>query len=250
MSRGVAVVRLESGVYDDLHSSAEVKHFPMSIIQVNHIQSNCRTRFASLIDISDITTTDAEEKDANFLSRALAAFSIAAVAKIDDSTAAGSVVDEYHDDGIDAFFFDRIEHVAYLVQSKWSKNGSGSIDLGSVLKFIEGVNHLLEGKTSLLGPKMQAKNQDVQDATADSQATFVLVIAYTGKPPLATEVQKPVDQLLNELNDDGALVSLQVLKQKELHDIVEQRALGESVDLTIMLHEWGIVREPYKAYYG
>jgi hypothetical protein len=119
-----------------------------------------------------------------------------------------------------------------------------------VLKFLQGVNHFLEGKTSLLGPKLQAKNQDIQDVLADSQATFVLVITYTGKPPLSAEVKGPVDQLLQDLNDDDDLVSLQVLRQKELHDIVEQRALGESVDLTIMLHEYGIVRDPYQAYYG
>ena len=222
----------------------------MSIIQVNHIQSNCRARFSSLIDMSDVTTTNLDDRDSQFLTRALAAFSIAALAKIDDASAAKSVVDEYHDDGIDAFYFDRIEHVAYLIQSKWVKNGSNSIDLGSMLKFIQGVNHFLEGQIAQLGPKMQVKNQDILDVLADSQATFVLVVAYTGKPGLAVEVRRPVDQLLSELNDDGDLVSLRELKQKELHDIVEQRALGESVDLTVLLHEWGVVREPYKVFYG
>jgi len=160
------------------------------------------------------------------------------------------VVDEFQDDGIDAFYFDRTEHVAYLVQSKWSKNGTGSIDVGSTLKFVQGVNHLLENRISALGPKMQAKAQDIQDLLEDSQAIFVLIIAYTGKAPLSAEVMTPITQLLDELNDDGDMVSLRVLKQKELHDIVETGALGSSVDLTIMLHEYGMVREPYKAYYG
>ncbi len=222
----------------------------MSIIQVNHIQSNCKSRFSSLIDVSDVNTGSPEEKETHFLTRALAAFSIAAIAKIDDTAASGSVIDESKDDGLDAFYFDRTEHVCYLAQSKWSKNGTTSIDVGSVLKFVQGVNHFLEGKLHLLGPKMQVKSQDIQDVLADSQATFVLVIAYTGKPQLSADAQKPLDQLLKDLNDDGDLVSVQVLKQKELHDIVEQRALGESVDLTIMLHEYGIVRDPFKAYYG
>jgi hypothetical protein len=222
----------------------------MSIIHVNHIQSNCRARFSSLIDMSDIDTPNIEDRESQFLTRALAAFSIAALAKIDDTAAAKAVVDEYHDDGIDAFYFDRTEHVAYLLQSKWVKNGLSTIDLGSMLKFIQGVNHFLEGQIAQLGPKMQGKNQDIQDALSDSQVTFVLVIGYTGKSPLAAEVRRPIDQLLNELNDDGDLVSLRELKQKELHDIVEQRALGESVDLTVLLHEWGVVREPYKVFYG
>src|SRR5579863_5888224 len=223
----------------------------MSIIQVNHIRSNCKGRFSALIDLSDVKVgTSDEDKENYFLTRSLAAFSVAAIAKVDDTVASQSVVDEFQDDGIDAFLYDRDEHVCYLVQSKWTKNGNGSIDVGSVLKFVQGVNHLLEGKIDQLGPKLQKKTQDIQDVLADSQATFVLVITYTGKAPVSVEAQKPLDQLLDELNDDADLVSLQVLKQKELHDVVEQRALGESVDLTIMLHEYGIVREPFKAYYG
>lgn len=89
----------------------------MSIIHVNHIQSNCRSRFSSTIDMSDVTTTDTGERDDKFLSRSLAAFAIAATAKVDDNIAAQSVVDEYRDDGIDAFLYDPNEHVAYLVQS-------------------------------------------------------------------------------------------------------------------------------------
>ncbi len=222
----------------------------MSIIQVGHIQKNCAARFAPLIDMSDVTTTDPEQRENHFLSRALAAFTIAAAAKTDDVSAAQAVVDEYHDDGIDAFFFDRNEHTAYLVQSKWMKDGTGSPDLGSILKFIQGINHFLEDQISLLGPKMRAKAADIQDVLADSQTTFVLIVAYTGKPPLSAEANTPLTQLLTELNDDGDLVSLRVLKQKELHEVVEAGAMGASVDIDIMLHEFGKISEPYIAYYG
>jgi len=200
--------------------------------------------------MADVTTSDPDEKDVNLLTRALAAFCIAAVAKVDDTLAAQAVVDEYGDDGIDAFYFDRVEHVAYLLQSKWAKNGSGSIDVGAVLKFIKGVNHFLEGKISELGPKMQAKKQEIQDALDDSQVTFVLLIAYTGKSPISPDAMGPLNELLGDLNDDGDLVSLRVLKQKDLHDIVEERALGDSVDLAILLHEFGHIHAPYNAYYG
>jgi hypothetical protein len=178
----------------------------MSIIQVGHIKKDCLARFSALVDMADIKATDGTQRENHFLSRALAAFSVAAVAKTDDVTAAKSVVDEFQDDGIDAFYFDRTEHIAYLVQSKWSADGSGSVDLGSILKFIQGINHLLEDKISLLGPKMQAKTADIQDALSDSQVTFVLMVAYTGKQPLAVDVKAPLDTLLAELNDDGDLL--------------------------------------------
>ena len=52
-------------------------------------------------------------------------------------------------------------------------------------------------------------------------------------------IRQPIESLLQDLNDDGNFVSLEVMRQKELHSIVEQIALGDSIDLTIMLHEWG-----------
>ena len=58
----------------------EVKSNIMSIIQVKHIESACKTRFASLIDMSDVKSTDVE-KENKFLSRAVAAFSLASLAK-------------------------------------------------------------------------------------------------------------------------------------------------------------------------
>jgi hypothetical protein len=136
------------------------------------------------------------------------------------------------------------------VQSKWIKDGTSSPDLGSILKFIQGINHFLENKVTMLGPKLQSKSSDIQDALADSQARFVLVVVYTGKPPLSAEVSAPLTQLLADLNDVTDSVSLQVLKQKELHDIVEEGAMGASVDLTVMLNEFGKVTDPYLAYYG
>ena len=222
----------------------------MSIIAVNHIQANCRQRFTGLIDLTDIGHLAPQDQDNHFLTRALAAFSISAVARIDDATAAKHLVDEYKDDGIDAFYFDRAERVCYLVQSKWDKTGNGSIDLGSTLKFIQGINHFMGGEVQLLGPKLQAHGNEIKEALEDSQTTFVFVICYTGKQPLASDVAKPLNDLVDGLNDGIDYVSLRVLKQDGLHKVVEQAALGESIDLTLMLHDWGKIRDPYEAYYG
>jgi hypothetical protein len=200
--------------------------------------------------MSDITTLDKEQRETHFLTRSLSAFVISAVAKVDDDIAALSVVDESQDDGIDAFYFSKTDHIAYLVQSKWAKNGNGTIDLGSVLKFIKGVEDLLANRTNLLGPKMQNNAADINSFLTDSQAGLVLVVAYTGKADVAPEVRQPLDKLLKNLNDDQDFVSLQILRQKELHDIVEREALGKSIDVQVMLHEYGAVSVPYQSYYG
>ena len=222
----------------------------MSVLHVNHIKAKCNQRFSELIDMSDVITGNQQEKETKFLSRALAAFALAAAAKVDDSIAAQSLVDEYHDDGIDAFFFDRDEHVAYIVQSKWIKSGSGAMDLSSALNFVEGVTHFFNNDLSLLGPKLQLKAGDIQAATSDINAHFVFIVAYTGKQSLSNEVLGPLERKCIELNDDSDMVSLRVLNLKEIRDIVVTGIMGEPVNLTIMLKDFGAIKEPYRAFYG
>ena len=175
---------------------------------------------------------------------------VAELTDIDDQSAAASVVDCFGDNGIDALYFDAPERICYLVQSKWIKTGNGSVDLGSILKFKQGVHDFFQGNVDAFGPKMKKLRSLIDEVLADSRNTFTLVVAYTGLQPLAAEVQRPLDDLILALNDTTELVGLKVLKQGDLHAIVAQRALGETIDLQIMLKEWGTVREPYIAYYG
>jgi hypothetical protein len=220
----------------------------MSILHVNHITAALKNRFTDKIDLSDIPTQRTDRENF-FLTRALAAFVIAELAKVDDAVAASSVVDGGSDNGIDAFFFDRSERVCYVVQSKFIKSGSGSMDLGDMLKFTEGLRDLLEPRLDKFA-KLALKKQDISDVLSDSNATFRVVCAYTGQQPLAPEVSRPLEELVTTLNDGDEFVALNVLNQKRLHDIIATQALGEAVDLTVMLHEWGTLRDPYKSYYG
>lgn len=219
----------------------------MSIIHVGHIQGAIEKRFRSLIDLSDVK--DSQREDC-FLTRGLSAFAIAELSGAKDETAAQSVVDCFGDNGIDALYFDAPERVCYLVQSKWIKSGEGSLDLGSALKFKQGVHDFFLANLDPFSEKMKSRKAEIEEILSDSQNTFTLVVAYTGQPSIAGEVQRPLDELIEALNDTSELVRLRVLKQADLHGIVAQRALGESIRLEIMLKEWGQVREPFEAYYG
>ncbi|HLW72122.1 MAG TPA: AIPR family protein [Candidatus Binataceae bacterium] len=222
----------------------------MSILHIGHIKAALNVRFESLIDLSDLgPNCPSDERENFFLTRSLAAFAIAELAGVDDKIAAASVVDGSKDNGIDGFYFDNSEHVCYLVQSKWSKSGTNSIQVGEVHKFIQGVRDLLSASMDRFD-KLQKKQQDIDNALGDSTAKFVLVVAYTGEPALAPEAQSPLDDLLKQLNDVSDLINYKVLRQADLHAIVAEAAQGESIDLNIMLHEWGTLEEPYRAYYG
>lgn len=220
----------------------------MSILHVGHIQSAIDKRFRGLIDLDDVT--NASQVEDSFLTRGLAAFAVAELSGAEDRVAALSVVDSFGDNGIDALYFDAPERICYLVQSKWIKSGNSSVDVGSALKFKQGVHHFFQGNLDAFGAKMKARKAEIEDILGDSRNTFTLVLAYTGQQSLAVEVQDPLNELIDALNDTSELVRLHVLKQSDLHGIVAQRALGESIRLEIMLKEWGQVRDPFEAYYG
>jgi AIPR protein len=222
----------------------------MAILHIGHIKAALLKRFDGQIDLSDLGLNPTTEDQENFfLTRSLAAFLVAELAEVDDKIAAKAVVDGSGDNGIDAFYFDATERVCYLVQSKWIHNGKGSIEVGAVHKFLQGVTDLLEAKLDHFD-KLKQKKPEIDAALTDSSATFVLVIGYTGEQSMSSDALRPIEEFLKEQNDPTELISFKQLRQADLHSIVARQAIGESVKLTVLLHEWGKVTEPYPAYYG
>lgn len=222
----------------------------MSIVHVGHIRNAVVTRFGHLVDLSDVQNASPEQLEAYRLTRSLAAFAVAELGEIDDGPAAQTVTDGAQDNGIDAVFFDPVEHNCLMVQSKWIQSGNGSVDLGDTLKFLQGVRDLLEAKFDKFNQKMGQHQERVFSALSDTSTRFTLVLAYTGEQSISGDVQKPIDDLLSELNSPSEIASIEVLNQGRLHSIVATGASGESVDLDVMLHHWGLVKEPFVAYYG
>jgi hypothetical protein len=132
----------------------------LSIIHVGHIRSALNTRFAGLIDTTDVPTGSNEQQRENFaLTRSLAAFSLAQVARIDDAIAADAVVDGPQDNGIDAIFYDPAEKTCYVVQSKWIHSGNGSVEVGEIQKFVQGIEDLLEPRFERFNEKIRRKQE-------------------------------------------------------------------------------------------
>ena len=221
----------------------------MAILHIGHIKAALKKRFDGLIDLSDVPSAKGDDLENFFLTRSLAAFVIAELARVDDKIAAKAVVDGSKDNGIDAFYFDPTERTCYLIQSKWIHSGKGSMEVGDVHKFLRGVTDLLESNLNTFD-KLQNKKADIDAALTDSSAQFVLVAAYTGEQQVSPEALRPIELFLEEQNDPTELIRFQPLRQADLHGIVARQAVGESVKLTVLLHEWGKVTDPFLAYYG
>ena len=114
----------------------------MSVIHVGHIKTEVLNRFSSLVDIADVATAPNDQKEMTRLTRALAAFVLAELGGLDDVGSAQGVTDGTGDNGIDAVYFDAAEKNCFLVQTKWIASGNGSVEVGDVHKFIQGVKDL------------------------------------------------------------------------------------------------------------
>lgn len=222
----------------------------MSIIHIRQIEAKLKALFIDLIDLSDYKGKPQDQKDSAFLTRALAAFTISVAADINPDQAASCVTDGFHDNGIDAIYFDNHEKILFLVQTKWRHDGTGSIEQGDALKFINGVKALINAEFNHFNEKIKSRSTDILDALSLANTRIVLLLAYTGQSTLSEDVKRDFDNFLDDTNDPSEVLELRVLRQGNLHGIVASGAVGTPINFDVVLKDWGQMREPYSAYYG
>ena len=219
----------------------------MGIVQLNQIRTRISDSLAALVDVSDVQSG---QEEAQRLTRGLAAFALMHLLDVEPKQAVATITDGYGDNGIDAIAVDAENSVVYLVQSKWSQNGTGSPALGDVHKFIQGFRDLVNAEFSRFNAKVKAKQDALVAALNDPDVRFVLVIAHSGQDPLSPEADAAVRGLLAEVNDPIETASFLMLSQAELHQFLTLGIHGKAPDLTVTLYDWGSIQEPYAAYYG
>jgi hypothetical protein len=208
--------------------------------------------FGELIDMRDVRREAPDDQRSKFLSRALAAFSVQALTECSPAEAAGSVTDEYEDNGIDAIYFDPADKVVYLVQSKWSYRGNKTIDLGDFEKFRKGVEALIAPDFSKFGEKIKKREGDIRaNLIFRSDVRVVLTLAYSSAEPLGTHIADSLKDFIANQNNVGDLdvFMSEILDLKRLYGRLTSAAESR-VAFPITLRNWGTVDTPYRAFYG
>lgn len=220
----------------------------MGLIQLNQIANSINTGVGKHIDLSDVA--DANSIDDVRLTRGLAAWMIIRMCGAAEVDAADGIVDGFGDNGIDALWFDPEAHTIHLVQTKWSKKGTGSPALGDVHKFVQGVRDLVNADWAKFNDKFLKHRADLELALEDTDLKLVLIFAYTGTDSLSSDAQAVVDGLLGDMNDPIESVSFANYSQVEIHDLLKQSATGTRPTIEATMYDWGSVTEPYNAFYG
>jgi len=221
----------------------------MSIIHVNQIKNHITRLFDGKIDLSDAGEAGPDREN-QFLTRALAAYAIHFLSGADATSAGQSITDGANDNGIDAIFYHEPERRLYIVQSKWIHDGSGEPPNGDMKKYVSGVTDLFNMKYERFNKKVNARKELLLQILNDPQATYNVVVVYTGINSLAEPSQRDLDDLRAEMNDASELLTVTVLNQAGLHASLTARLAGEPINVDLGLKSWGKVDSPHIAFYG
>jgi hypothetical protein len=138
----------------------------------------------------------------------------------------------------------------YLVQAKWSKDGSSSPNLDGVNKFLKGISDLLEQKFSKFNAKFQKYVPEVTSALLDPNCRIVSVLVHTSNQKLGDHPQREIDEFCIKVNDTTEFLEVVNLDQTALFKSLALSGAAQNIDLTIGVHEWGKKEDPYSAIYG
>lgn len=221
----------------------------MGTIEMNHIRQHLEKNFTDLIDMSDYRGPQ-EGLDAARLSRALAAFAVAEKLHIEPQQAVQCITDGFNDNGLDAIGISEESGLVVVVQSKWRKDGSGAPSLGDIQATAKGVTDLIAPRFELFNEKIQARQQEIQNALDNPDVKFSIVVCHTGNQKLSPNARQPLEQLLADTNDVSDVVGFSEANQGDVHAWVRGQARVEAPTLAATLHHWGIVEEPHRAFYG
>jgi AIPR protein len=188
------------------------------------------------------------------LSRLLALHAVQLVLGPDEgSQRIVEITDGTEDPGIDAIGVDETAKLVVFVLSKWRQDGSGSMSLADVLKFLSGVRSLLGMKADdEPAHASEATKTAVRDLLKTPGARIRLVTATTAIDPLAPDVEAPILELLGQLNDLEGIEPLAThhhLAQAELFNSIADQA-RPSIEIELQMLDWGRASEPQKIFYG
>lgn len=223
----------------------------MSSLKVNQLRQKVRSMFEPHLDLSDISTQDAE-RDQKILSRCLAALAVYLQAGCSEKEAALSVWDGSDDNGIDAAFFDPSELRVILVQSKWINRGSGEPEAKDLGAFAKGARDVIEQDNTGFRSALHARFSDIALRLANPGTSVHLVVVTTGASALAKHGMAVLDSFAKDMNGDDpdAIASFEVMGLTEVYSGLAHDPTQSNVAVDATLLDWSYVASPYQAYFG
>ena len=220
-------------------------------LAVRRIAKFLFNRYGKLVDMRDYTTKGEEDSHNCMLSRSLAAHAVSVYAKLDPEDSVSCLVDGGQDLGIDAIAVDEREKRCWVFQSKFQHSGQGLMKWAEMLKFLEGFNALTSEKLEGANPKILSFESEIRRAATEPGWKYSVVLASTSVMPLAeASVLDVQTKMAYEDPGNSGTFSFEQFTLNRITTSIEQSLEAASITLSIELHNWGCVTNPYMAYYG
>ncbi|NEQ84272.1 MAG: hypothetical protein F6K26_30100 [Moorea sp. SIO2I5] len=227
----------------------------LSIFHIKQVEAELKRLFGEpeeIIDMSDYETKKANEKQLAFKSRALAAYSLHILADASPSQAAQAVVDGYDDNGIDALLFQEQQKTLWLVQSKWIQNGKSTPKAAEMRTFKDGIFDLLNYgiRSERFNHKFEYKEEEINSAIKSPGLKIKVVITHTSSK-LSKKSREVLEDLIQELKDNYTTAYIEEFHLEKAFQAVYERNSPENIiEVRFELENWGMIAEPYQAFYG
>jgi hypothetical protein len=218
--------------------------------QVRQTERAFDETYSGLIDMSDFGNRPAEQTVVAFRSRALSAHAVRVMTGWAPEQAADCVIDGGQDQGIDAIAIDEAAAHIYLVQAKWSPNGTAKADETAVQKLFAGLSLIDSGEAAQFNPRGRILAQRAHELIGEKATRITQVIALMGTAPPAAGVRQAIKNGEKEFNSHGDYVDHEFLHAPRIHALVREDQRGEPVTLEVTLSPWFSVSSPYLSYEG
>jgi len=184
------------------------------------------------------------------LSRAIAALALSERTGLPSTTAGGSVTDHSLDGGIDGVAYAADRATLVLVQSKWTGSANTGISLGDVLKFIDGVRHVVNNDWTSFGGPIMGRHAEIEDILLQTGTKIELVVVTSGTSELAPQQRAALEEFCGQMNDSTEIANYIYLNQERLYATITSMRNAQ-IDLTVNLRNWGSHQEAgCVSYYG
>ncbi|MEO8151656.1 MAG: AIPR family protein [Rhizobacter sp.] len=214
-------------------------------LEVQQIEANLKAEFGSCI--VGLGTSE-QDRERNFLSKALAAFFLMAEAGATQADAVAASIDGGNDHGIDSVYISPT-NVLWLVQSKYIHAGKGEPLLGDASKFKDGVVDFVACRFARFNAALNARQVSINAAMrSDYQLRFALVYTGTSLHDDRLQLFHDVEQSINTVHRGRAKFVRFGLS--DCHEVLAARHAEASIEAEIELRNFGLIEAPARAYYG
>ncbi|QOQ55058.1 AIPR family protein [Bacillus amyloliquefaciens] len=222
----------------------------MGLLEMSQIKSRITEEYDGLLDLSDAIVRGEPTESNEFLSRALAAYSINVMyTEIDNSIVANSITDGSKDNGIDLIYYNKEKNELCLVQSKYNHKGNSEPAIGDIHSFIVGVKDLINTKFDKFNQKVNDRRDEIVSILEKSKLKFKIILVYTATN-LSQDARREFNDLLEELNDFRDVAELEIINQKRLYASLHNKKNSRNIDIDIDLKDWGRYEGEMEAVYG